>query len=36
MTWNYYDNGEEFILKEDKEISKNLLDTLNPKEKKET
>jgi len=34
MTWNYYDNGEEFILKEDKEISKNLLDTLNPKERK--
>ena len=34
MTWNYYDNGEEFILKEDKKISKNLLDTLNPKERK--
>ena len=33
MTWDFYETGEEFILKE-KEVKKELLDTLNPKEKK--
>jgi len=33
MTWDFYETGEEFILKE-KEVKKELLDTLSPKEKK--
>ena len=33
MTWNFYDD-EEFILKEKKEVKKELLDTLTPKERK--
>ena len=33
MTWDFYETGEEFILKE-KEVKKELLDTLNPKERK--
>ena len=33
MTWDFYNTGEEFILKE-KTVAKNLLDTLSPKEKK--
>lgn len=33
MTWDFYETGEEFILKE-KEVKKELLDTLSPKERK--
>tara|TARA_R110002020_G_scaffold155283_2_gene336182 strand:+ start:155 stop:523 length:369 start_codon:yes stop_codon:yes gene_type:complete len=33
MTWNFYDD-EEFILKEKKNVKKELLDTLTPKERK--
>ena len=33
MTWDFYETGEEFILKE-REVKKELLDTLGPKEKK--
>jgi len=33
MTWDFYETGEEFILKE-KDVKKELLDTLSPKERK--
>ena len=33
MTWDFYNTGEEFILKQ-KTVAKNLLDTLSPKERK--
>ena len=33
MTWNFYDD-EKFILKEKKEVKKELLETLTPKERK--
>jgi len=35
MTWDFYDSGKEFILKEKKrEVPRELLDTLDPKQKK--
>jgi len=34
MTWDYYDTGKEFVLKEERKSPDKLLDTLNPKEKK--
>tara|TARA_S200002703_G_scaffold159768_1_gene174623 strand:- start:6 stop:377 length:372 start_codon:yes stop_codon:yes gene_type:complete len=34
MTWDYYDTGKEFILKEERKSPDKLLDTLNPKERK--
>lgn len=34
MTWDYYEKGEEFVLKERKQVPKELLDTLDSKGKK--
>lgn len=35
MTWDFYNTGEEFILKEKKrEVPRKLLDTLDPKQRK--
>ena len=34
MTWDFYGEGEEFILKEKKQVPKNLLDSLDGKTKK--
>lgn len=34
MTWNYYGEGEDFILKEKKQVPKELLDSLDAKGRK--
>tara|TARA_R110000744_G_scaffold376014_1_gene489950 strand:+ start:3434 stop:3799 length:366 start_codon:yes stop_codon:yes gene_type:complete len=34
MTWNYYGEGEDFILKEKKQVPKKLLDSLDAKGRK--
>ena len=34
MTWDFYENGEEFILKEKKQVPKALLDSLDAKGRK--
>jgi hypothetical protein len=34
MTWDYYNTGEEFVLKKDKIAPKEILDSLGAKEKK--
>lgn len=34
MTWDFYDNGEEFILKEKKEVQKTILSSLDKKQTK--
>ena len=34
MTWDFYDTGEEFILKEKKQVPKELLDSLDAKGRK--
>ena len=34
MTWNYYGEGEDFILKEKKQVPKELLDSLDTKGRK--